>query len=941
MLDFLTHLFDTSDFRDRWHCGNWTAGHGWLHILSDLGVWSAYFAIPCILGYFVLRRRDIPFRTIFWLFGAFILACGTTHLMEALIFWWPAYRLAGVIKLLTALVSWGTVVALVPTIPKALALRTPGELEREIAARKQAEDALQKANTELETRVEERTAELARANASLRESQRREKERADELEAMLRATPTPIWIAHDPQCHRITGNPASFELLGLPEGTNVSATSPGHDPRMRGFREFRGDQPIPTDELPIQRAARGELVNGAEVKFVFDDGRVRYIYGNAVPLRNPDGSVRGCVGAFADVTALKEAEESLRHNQEVFQLVHQIGRVGHWQWNSLTDENRWSPEIEALYGLKPGTFRGTYDAWAKLLHPDDLPRQEEVVRRAFETGQYFTEFRVIWPDGTVHWLEARGKVFKDGHDKPVRFMGVNMDITERKQADEALRQSEERFRQLAENINEVFWMTDPQTTQLLYISPAYERVWGRSCQSLNENPRSFMDAIHPEDRERVRISVLENQSRGEQTDKEYRVVRPDGSIRWVRDRAFPVNNAAGQFYRLVGIIDDFTDRKNAEEALKEADRRKDEFLAVLAHELRNPLAPLRNGLQILRLAGNDRAAVEQARTMMERQLEHFIRLVDDLLDLSRISRGRIELHKERIELATVLNSAVESCDPLIKQSGHELTVTLPEEPVYLDADRTRLAQVVCNLLTNAAKYSERGSRIWLTSERQGSDAVLSVKDTGIGIPPDMLPRVFEMFTQVGRSLEKTQSGLGIGLSIVKRLVEMHGASVEARSDGPGMGSEFLIRLPVVLTLVHQREQARGDDQQPRPMSRRRILVVDDNLDIADSLAVLLEMMGNEVRTAHDGLEGVAAAAAYRPDMILLDIGMPKLNGYEACRRIREQPWGKGILIAAVTGWGQEEDKRRSHEAGFDHHLIKPVGPAAIEKLLVELEARSA
>jgi signal transduction histidine kinase len=251
----------------------------------------------------------------------------------------------------------------------------------------------------------------------------------------------------------------------------------------------------------------------------------------------------------------------------------------------------------------------------------------------------------------------------------------------------------------------------------------------------------------------------------------------------------------------------------------------------------------------MRLAGNDRAAVEQARTMMERQLEHFMRLVDDLLDLNRISRGKIELHKERIELATVVNSAVELCHPLIKQSGHELEVTLPEEPVYLDADKTRLAQVVCNLLTNATKYSERGSRIWLTAERQGSDAVLSVKDTGIGIPPDMLHRVFEMFTQVGRSLEKTQSGLGIGLSIVKRLVEMHGGSVEARSEGPGMGSEFIIRLPVVLTLVHQREQPGGGDQQARPMTRRRILVVDDSVDIADSLAMVLKMMGNEVRTA--------------------------------------------------------------------------------------------
>ena len=515
--------------------------------------------------------------------------------------------------------------------------------------------------------------------------------------------------------------------------------------------------------------------------------------------------------------------------------------------------------------------------------------------------------------------------------------GMAIDITDRLRAERVLAESEERFRQLAENVNEVFWMTDPQTTQLLYISPAYERVWGRSCQSLYENPRSFMDAVHPEDQERVRTAVLENQSRGEQTDKEYRVVRPDGSIRWVRDRAFPVKDAAGRFYRLVGIIDDFTERKHAEEALQEADRRKDEFLAILAHELRNPLAPLLHGLQIMRLEADDRAAVEQARAMMERQLEHFVRLVDELLDLSRISRGKVELHKERVELATVVNSALETCDPLVRQSGHELTVTLPDEPVYVDADKTRLAQALCNLLTNAAKYSERGGHIRLTAGWQDGEAVLSVKDTGVGIPPHMLPRVFEMFTQVDRSLEKAKGGLGIGLAIVKRLVEMHGGTVEARSEGQGLGSEFLIRLPVVLSLVHEQEQGGGGDpQQARPMGRLRVLVVDDNVDVADSLARLLRLLGSEVRTAHDGLEGVEAAAAYRPDLILLDIGMPRLNGYDACRRIREQPWGKGIRIVAVTGWGQDEDKRHSQEAGFDRHLVKPVRPVVLEKLLAEL-----
>jgi CheY-like chemotaxis protein/anti-sigma regulatory factor (Ser/Thr protein kinase) len=267
-------------------------------------------------------------------------------------------------------------------------------------------------------------------------------------------------------------------------------------------------------------------------------------------------------------------------------------------------------------------------------------------------------------------------------------------------------------------------------------------------------------------------------------------------------------------------------------------------------------------------------------------------------------------------------------------------LTLPDEPVNVDADKTRLAQALSNLLGNAVKYSDRGGRIWLTVRREGNGAVIRVKDTGVGIPPHMLPRVFDMFWRVDRSLEKSQGGLGVGLTIVKRLVEMHGGSVEARSEGQGMGSEFIVRLPVALSVVHER-QDEGDDQEARPTARHRILVVDDSEDAASSLAMVLRIMGNEVRTAHDGLEGVEAAAAFRPDVILLDIGMPKLNGYDACRRIREQPWGKGVVIVALTGWGQDEDKRRSQEAGFDSHLVKPVEPAALEKLLAELKSETA
>ncbi len=367
--------------------------------------------------------------------------------------------------------------------------------------------------------------------------------------------------------------------------------------------------------------------------------------------------------------------------------------------------------------------------------------------------------------------------------------------------------------------------------------------------------------------------------------------------------------------------------------LRDGDRRKDEFLATLAHELRNPLAPIRNGLQIMRLSGGDRQAMEQVRTMMDRQLSHMVHLVDDLLDLSRISRGKIELRTERVELAKIVQHAVDTSRPAIEQAGHDLTVTMPPGPIYVDADTTRLSQVFANLLNNAAKYTERGGQVHLSVRRDDGHTVVSVKDNGVGIPTNMLPHVFEMFTQVGRHLERSQGGLGIGLSIVKRLVAMHGGTVEAFSDGQGTGSEFIVRLPVVATPASVDGDSNGEARKPVPS--RRILVVDDNRDAATSLAMMLQMMGHETRTAHDGLEALEIAAAFRPEIILLDIGMPRLNGYDAARHIREQAWGQSVLLVALTGWGQDEDRRRSREAGFDSHMTKPVDLAELEKLLAE------
>ncbi len=415
----------------------------------------------------------------------------------------------------------------------------------------------------------------------------------------------------------------------------------------------------------------------------------------------------------------------------------------------------------------------------------------------------------------------------------------------------------------------------------------------------------------------------------------------DKTERPIDDSAAPIRDRTGRMFGCVLVFRDITERHEMENQLRQvaadlsaADRRKDEFLATLAHELRNPLAPIRNGLQVMKMADGDASVIEQCRLMMERQINQMVRLVDDLLDISRISRGKIELRKEQVPLAAVLNLAIETSRPLIEEMSHELTVTLPKSPIIVDADQTRLAQVFMNLLNNSAKYSERGCHIWITAERQGSDVVVSVRDTGIGIPTDKLTSVFDLFSQVDGKLEKSHGGLGIGLNIVKRLVEMHDGRIEAKSDGPGRGAEFIVRLPVV---VEASVPARADGEKSAvTKSSLRIQIVDDNRDAADSLAMMLKIMGNETRTAYDGQEGVELAAEFKPDVLLFDIGLPKLNGYEACRLIRQQPWGAKIVVIAVTGWGQEEDRQRSHDAGFDHHMVKPVDLSALMTLLAEM-----
>jgi PAS domain S-box-containing protein len=372
--------------------------------------------------------------------------------------------------------------------------------------------------------------------------------------------------------------------------------------------------------------------------------------------------------------------------------------------------------------------------------------------------------------------------------------------------------------------------------------------------------------------------------------------------------------------------------------LREQSRQKDEFLAMLAHELRNPLAPLRNGLEIMDLVGGDPAALQEAREIMQRQLDQMVRLVDDLLDISRITRGKLELRKERVDLAKVIHIAVETSRPIVEAAQHDLVLSLPDEAVQLKADVTRLAQIFANLLNNSAKYTPPGGRIELAARLDNGEVAVSVRDNGIGISPGMLPHIFEMFTQVDRSLDRSQGGLGIGLTLVRRLVEMHGGQVEAHSAGEGRGSEFVVRLPVVAT-SDERSEPTDAPTTATGLAARRILVVDDNRDSALTLSMMLRLMGNETHTAFDGAAALQAADQFRPDLIVLDIGLPKMSGYEVARQVREQPWGRDMVLVALTGWGQEEDRRRSQQAGFNYHFVKPINIDDLKRVLTENQAQ--
>jgi PAS domain S-box-containing protein len=567
------------------------------------------------------------------------------------------------------------------------------------------------------------------------------------------------------------------------------------------------------------------------------------------------------------------------------------------------------------------------------------PGFEALVFKASRGIEDIYELSYIRKDGTRFPAIVSVTALRDAQDEIIGYLLIGTDNTARKQVDaerllldQSVRDQQFYTRSLIESNIDALMTTDPRGI-ITDVNKQMEALTGSTRDELIGAP--FKDYFT--DPERAEAGIRLVLSEGKLTDYELTARARDGQETVVSYNASTFHDRGRKLRGVFAAARDVTERKRYEQSLQEADRRKNEFLAMLAHELRNPLAPIRNALEIIRLTapqGSDRPedeAVRSATAMMERQVSQMVRLVDDLLDVSRITRGKIELRRTRIELASAVHHAIEVIRPLCERLQITLTVAMPMEPIYVFADPTRWAQVLGNLLNNACKFTDAAGQICLTVEREGPDAVIRVRDDGIGIAAEQCPRIFEMFTQLDTSLERSVSGLGIGLTLVKTLVEMHDGTVEVESAGLGHGTQFTVRLRILDDVLPPPPLL--SESQPTTRASSRILIVDDNRDAAMSLAMLFEISGSETHTAHDGQEAIDAAARLRPDVILLDIGLPKLNGFEACRAIRQQPWSKTIVIVALTGLGQGDDRLRSSEAGFDGHVIKPADFGELTRLL--------
>jgi PAS domain S-box-containing protein len=673
----------------------------------------------------------------------------------------------------------------------------------------------------------------------------------------------------------------------------------------------------------LRRAFAGESVDLPAIRYdpaeLGKVGAARWVRGYAHPVMSADGEVREVMLIHEDVGDRVAADEALRESEKrLKQLANTIPQLA-WMANANGDIHWYNDRWYEYTGTTPEEMEGW--GWQEVHDPRQLPHVVALWKRSLETGE---PFRMTFPlrgrDGRYRPFLTLVAPLRDEHGKVVQWFGTNTDVSALDEAQRNLRAAEERLRiaVLAGNIG--IWDWDPETDEVTLSEEVY-RLHGMEPAEGAHTFAEFLPRIHPEDRPGVQQGLADAVARGHDFSHEFRVLLPDGEVRWLSSWARVVQEDRGRASRLVGAVISIDAYKKAEAALRQGDQRKDEFLAMLAHELRNPLAPITTAAEIIRMGSADPARVRTAADVIGRQVRHITKLMDDLLDVSRVTRGLVSLERQPVDLSSVINSAIEQVSSLLQSRGHSLTTTLKAERPSVVGDRARLIQIVANLLNNAARYTPQGGNIDIALDSDSENAILRVSDDGQGIEASLAPHLFDLFTQGQRSPDRSQGGLGIGLALVKRLVELHGGHVTADSAGPGYGSTFTVTLP--LARRQGADDTRSSRSSARPAHRAmRVVVVDDNRDAADSLSELLAAMGHEVQVHYNATSVLESESAAAMDAFVIDIGLPGMDGRTLARSLRARQ--VDATLVALTGYGQPFDRELSREAGFDHHLVKPV-----------------
>ncbi|WP_190703661.1 PAS domain S-box protein [Nostoc sp. FACHB-152] len=1032
----------------------------------------------------------------------------------------------------------------------------------------------------------------------LRQSEALAKARAEELETIMETVPAAVWIAHDPQCHQMTVNRSAYKLMRLQPGSIMTAT-PASGEYPFPFKIQKNGQEVALKELPMQQAGLTGQETEGEFEFVFSEDDVQIIYGKAAPLRDHTGTIRGAIGAFIDITERKQTEEALRQKQEWLDLSQAVGKIGSFEWNIATNINIWSKELEAIYGLQPGEFGGTYEDWKKWVHPDDLDQARADILNALKTGEFVTDFRVVWRDGSIHWLHARAKVYYDREGKPLRMVGVNVDISDRKQTEEALRQSECRLRQLLQSsiigiieaepdkitfANDAFlqmlgytqedvlagklrWqdMTPPEYSELdqakveevfvsgvctpfekeyirkdgsrvpillgatlltrspfrwvcfvldlskrkhaetalqesqnrlnlaldaadmgtwdwniatgeIHWSTNLEYIFGMMPGTFDGRYETFATMLHPNDVTLVEQAIHRAIYEREEYNLECRFIKPDGKIRWAIVRGCVFYDQTGKPIRMVGVDLDITNRKQAEAALQQselmfrtladtmaqmfwitqpdgyheyfnqrwydytgttleqtqgegwvnilhpddvpstincwldclqtgkkyeieyrlrratdgeyrwhlglafplrnqdgqiikwfgsctdiheqkmmveeraqalerertarielerANRMKDDFLAIVSHELRSPLNPILGWAKLLKSRRLDAAKTTQALETIERNAKLQARLIEDLLDVSRILRGKLSLNISAVDLVTTIEAASETVYLAAQTKSIQLQTEFAIGNVKVEGDPNRLQQIIWNLLTNAVKFTPEGGRVKLKLEKVGSFAQIQVTDTGKGISAEFLPYVFDRFRQADDVTTRKFGGLGLGLAIVRHLVELHGGSVQVTSPGEGLGATFTVQLPLMVTGSETFTDYPLTENAPN-LQGVQIVTVDDDVDSLNLLTFILEQYGATVKAVNSAEDALQAIAQTQPHLLVSDIGMPTMDGYMLIQQVRTTTPATQLPAIALTAFAGEANSQKIISAGFQRHLTKPVEPAELAAVIASM-----